>query len=395
MRVGGRTSPDRRPLAQSSRSWSPPRQITKRESTPPRATGGAPHQQVPGGSSPMPRASDRSGDTAVLNGFGTSSVSVLVERLLSPLQRMQQMTQSQVEQLQRETDARLLQLESRVVVLEESVAPRGESMEETVSQQIEHLAGLHDQLNKTVDERGARNEERLAAVQAQLDTTLETSRQELSAEQQERVAAVGAIKGALAAAEERLQKLSRDDLNTAVQALQAEVDSSAAVLQSAFDTRADAVERQVEVLASEMDTVSAGQSELQAEQTAARQAHSDLESTTIAKALAFEARLDDGLGSLRSQIQGVDSSVLTLRTECAEQLAESMQGLVAAIGSDLKELSVQQAASEESVRELARKLSEQNEVVECMEMFRSSMSPRDKFRDAARGARAAKQASGA
>jgi hypothetical protein len=72
-----------------------------------------------------------------------------------------------------------------------------------------------------------------------------------------------------------------------------------------------------------------------------------------------------------------------------------MQGLVAAIGSDLKELSVQQAASEESVRELARKLSEQNEVVECMEMFRSSMSPRDKFRDAARGARAAKQASGA
>ena len=343
----------------------------------------------------MLRASDRSGDTAALNGFGTSSLSVLVERLLSPLQQMQQMTQSQVEQLQRETDARLLQLESRVVVLEESVAPRGESMEETVSQQIEHLAGLHDQLNKTVDERSARNEERLAAVQAQLDTTLETSRQELSAEQQERVAAVGAIKGALAAAEERLQKLSRDDLNTAVQALQAEVDSSAAVLQSAFDTRADAVERQVEVLASEMDTVSAGQSELQAEQTAARQAHSDLESTTIAKALAFEARLDDGLGSLRSQIQGVDSSVLTLRTECAEQLAESMQGLVAAIGSDLKELSVQQAASEESVRELARKLSEQNEVVECMEMFRSSMSPRDKFRDAARGARAAKQASGA
>ena len=180
-----------------------------------------------------------------------------------------------------------------------------------------------------------------------------------------------------------------------MQALQAEVDSSVAVLQSAFDTRADAVERRVEVLASEIDTVSAGQSELQAEQVAARQAHSDLESTTIAKALAFEARLDDGLGSLRSQIQGVDSSVLTLRTECAEQLAESMQGLVAAIGSDLKELSVQQAASEESVRELARKLSEQNEVVECMEMFRSSMSPRDKFRDAARGARAAKQASGA
>ena len=69
----------------------------------------------------------------------------------------------------RETDARLLQLESRVIVLEESVAPCGESTDETVSQQIEHLAGLHDQLNKSFDEHSARNEERLAAVQAQLD----------------------------------------------------------------------------------------------------------------------------------------------------------------------------------------------------------------------------------
>ena len=222
-----------------------------------------------------------------------ASLSVILERTVSPLQQAQRDTQTQLDQLAQRVNAL-----ARIC---------GTPLREgTLAQTIEAIA-------VSCDKRSTRLQE----VEGQLSDALAASRQQLAEESNEREGQVALINDALSTIEDKLNVLaSSEAVEAVVQAVQVHVDKSMKSMESAFGAHVAEISETVRQLSVRVDAdvckLAQGVDDIRLAHTEADESRDHLQKQTMASFESLGAKLEEATRSLESRLEDATRSLGSL-----------------------------------------------------------------------------------